>query len=625
MRRGTVRGRKIGWAAPDSWTFHSLPRQLHSPDQKASLTDEFQQISSLRRLAPSSPLNPPSRPLQWGDVNIIHTTDTHGWLLGHQKTSFPEPNYSGDFGDFFSFVDHMKQIAQERDVDLLLVDSGDLHDGTGLSDGFPPGGVDAHDSNEIFKHLPYDVLAIGNHELYVYANTLDMYHNFVPRFHGRYLSSNVNITISDSNGHPVSVPVGNRYVKFKTLKGRRVTALGVIFHFTMNAYNTTVQKVEDMVKEAWFAEAIAEEPDFFLLAGHMPVSNDKWPDVFNAVRHVHPYTPILILGGHTHIRDCNQLDGRSMLLESGRYMETVGWMSVNLTSPDAKGKLTFSRRYLDANRVTYEYHTSQSNHTFDTVEGKDITKSLLDLWNVFDLGYTYGTSPQDFTLTRSPYPSNASVLTEYIDKVLPYALAVNNTRANIPNIIFEGSGSLRFDIYAGSFDKNDQLTSSPFTNFFQYIPNITVSVAKQILSSLNASVVSKRELWVSELYARGQVMHIYHAWLERMSTTNALENGDTKRLTLGYVTQDSCPGVGDDILHMPVPSHNIPNYISSPTPDLRDDATIDVVFDNFIATEVLQVLNAIQKQQAYTPADITAYSPVRVDQVWGMYAQANWN
>ena len=45
------------------------------------------------RAASSSPQTPPSRPLQWGDVNIIHTTDTHGWLLGHQKTSFPEPNY----------------------------------------------------------------------------------------------------------------------------------------------------------------------------------------------------------------------------------------------------------------------------------------------------------------------------------------------------------------------------------------------------------------------------------------------------------------------------------------------------------------------------------------------------
>lgn len=46
-----------------------------------------------RRAFPQTPLTPPSRALEWGDVNIIHTTDSHGWLLGHQKASFPEPNY----------------------------------------------------------------------------------------------------------------------------------------------------------------------------------------------------------------------------------------------------------------------------------------------------------------------------------------------------------------------------------------------------------------------------------------------------------------------------------------------------------------------------------------------------
>lgn len=70
------------------------------------------------------------------------------------------------------------------------------------------------------------------------------------------------------------------------------------------------------------------------------------PFVYNTIRAVHPYTPILIFGGHSHIRDCRtssvhkifkrgsfwqychlisvQFDGRSMALESGRYMETVG-------------------------------------------------------------------------------------------------------------------------------------------------------------------------------------------------------------------------------------------------------------------------------------------------------------
>jgi 2',3'-cyclic-nucleotide 2'-phosphodiesterase (5'-nucleotidase family) len=43
--------------------------------------------------APPTALTRPSRPLVWGELNIIHTTDTHGWLLGHQKSSPPEPNY----------------------------------------------------------------------------------------------------------------------------------------------------------------------------------------------------------------------------------------------------------------------------------------------------------------------------------------------------------------------------------------------------------------------------------------------------------------------------------------------------------------------------------------------------
>ncbi|KAI6041601.1 hypothetical protein EDC04DRAFT_2601541 [Pisolithus marmoratus] len=144
---------------------------------------------------PQVPLTPPHQPLVWGDFNVIHTTDTHGWLLGHQRTSFPEPHFSGDLGDFATFVAHMKFITkassmsticafrllmcqlQQKGVDLLLVDSGDLHDGTGLS---------------------------------------DEYESFIPHFEGRYLMSNVNITIFNSDGEAVSVPVGNRYTKFTT-------------------------------------------------------------------------------------------------------------------------------------------------------------------------------------------------------------------------------------------------------------------------------------------------------------------------------------------------------------------------------------------------------------------------
>ena len=44
----------------------------------------------------------------------------------------------------------------------------------------------------------------------------------------------------------------------------------MLYDFTGNDKNTTVQKVENMVKEKWFLDAIKEEPDFFLLAGCVP-------------------------------------------------------------------------------------------------------------------------------------------------------------------------------------------------------------------------------------------------------------------------------------------------------------------------------------------------------------------
>lgn len=583
-----------------------------------------------KREYPQVPITPPYRPLVWGDFNVIHTTDTHGWLLGHQKESFPEPDYSGDLGDFASFVTHMKNIAIEKDVDLLLVDSGDLHDGTGLSDGYPPGGVDAHESNKFLERLPYDVMAIGNHELYIYANTYDMYTNFVPHLDGRYLSSNVNITVFNSDGEPESVPVGNRYTKFTTRKGRRITSLGVLFDFTGNDVNTTVQTVADMVKEQWFAEAIAEEPDVFLLIGHMPVSYDNWPTVFDAVRAVHPLTPILIFGGHSHIRDCQQYDGRSMALESGRYMETIGWMSADLEAANGNANISFTRRYLDQNRVTYEYHTEMSNQTFDTAYGRSITDGLQELAVSFDLSYLYGTAPQDYTINQNPYPSNGSLLSLFIADAIPYALSINNTRDSIPSIFITNSGSQRFNILKGPFTKNDQLTASPFTDSFLYIPNITFSIANQVLPALNnagASQRRRRDEIEKELWSRGVVDTRYRAWLEEMDRRAGMGRREAMagNLTLGYVTADSCPGAGDDTLHMALPYYSVPDFIGSNPPNVTNDTPVDLVFVDFIEAQLLGILNGLQNAVNYTTADALLYSPTLANVALGLYAQAEWN
>ncbi|EJD02034.1 uncharacterized protein FOMMEDRAFT_134659 [Fomitiporia mediterranea MF3/22] len=599
----------------------------------------------------ASPITPPTRPLVWGELNVIHTTDSHGWLLGHQKASPPEPNYSADFGDFASFVSHMKEIAEEKGVDLLLVDSGDLHDGTGLSDGFPPGGVDAHDSNQFIKQLPYDLLAIGNHELYIYNNTLDMHTDFAPHWNGRYLSSNVNITIPSSSdaSQNVSVPVGERFAKFTTALGKKVTSLGVLFDFTGNDDGTTVQKVEDMVKEQWFAEAIAEEPDLFLLAGHMPVSKDNWPTVFNAIRAVHPQTPILIFGGHTHIRDCTQFDGRSMALESGRYMETVG---VNFSEISSTGNLSFSRRYLDTNRLTYEFHTGRSNNSFDTPNGLDMSEGLRELAERFDLNFTFGTAPQDYTISRDPYPSNGSSLSLFIEQAVPTALQSNTTQTDTPALFLANSGSQRFDIFKGVFTKNDQLTASPFPDAFWFVSGVEYGVAKQVAGKLNEEdgadrkkkrSTRKRREWMKKLYERGEVEARYRAWLEDMDLryrvlSDELERRDDNATieTMGYVTTDLCPGIGDDTIHTPAPFFSSPVYISSQDsstafpPGVSDDSTsIDLVFVDFIATDVVDILNEITSEQGggrtFNESDVGVYAGLKANEVLGVFASVAWN
>ena len=62
-----------------------------------------------------------------------------------------------------------------------------------------------------------------------------MYKNFAPKLNGRYLTSNVNITVQDAHGNNVSVPVGGMY-SAETTRGRRMRT---------NAGFRTLRQVQD--------------------------------------------------------------------------------------------------------------------------------------------------------------------------------------------------------------------------------------------------------------------------------------------------------------------------------------------------------------------------------------------
>ena len=131
-------------------------------------------------------------------------------------------------------------------------------------------------------------------------------------------------------------------------------------------------------------------------------------------------------------------------------------------------------------------------------------------------------------------------------QAIPFALAINNSRASIPNIIITNSGSQRFDVFAGSFTKNDLLTATPFKDTFKFIPNVSFSVAERVLSSLNDASANERRAFQevlqereNEFHARVYVDNVYRRWLKEMdSRRNQIELAAVTNLTLGYVTTD---------------------------------------------------------------------------------------
>ena len=104
------------------------------------------------------------------------------------------------------------------------------------------------------------------------------------------------------------------------------------------------------------------------------------------------------------------------------------------------------------------------------------------------------------------------------------------------------SGAIRFDLFKGDFNRNDQFTSSPFTNAFVYVANVTADVAKRALATLTEQGELRRRQLVDEeaMYAQGEVEMLYQRWLADMAARETLERRDANNLTLGYVTSDVC-------------------------------------------------------------------------------------
>ncbi|KAL8649453.1 MAG: hypothetical protein Q9210_004390 [Variospora velana] len=458
-------------------------------------------------------------------------------------------------------------------------------------------------------------------------------------------------------------------------------AFGVLYDFTGNSNVSKVIKARDLVKEKWFLEALnyPQPIDLFIVLGHNPirttVSTSTFGIIYDTIRGQRPDVPIQTFGGHTHIRfvisgrcmyvdspglrDFVVYDAMSTGLESGQYCETLGWASMsginsstfkgnrkprgvpnptqkaikvsNATSTanasmssSATSDLVYSRRYLDWNRLTFEYHAIGSQvSTFDLHSGQRVTADITKARNDLNLTTLYGCAPRTYCEFCKPFGADGNIFT-FLETALA-ATVVNKSRADIPRLIIINTGTIRFDLVKGPFTFDDSFIVSPFNDAFQFIPDVPYDLASQVLGILNAGPFQKRSMDMDphDLTTRDFNFNIplipseacaapahSHSTL-RLRSSPLTRNLRTRALFPGYVTTDDFGTDGDDTPHSPIPFFPQPNDIqanaSFPASGALPD-TVDLVFLDFIGEDyVIPALNSVGGE--YTIADVEFYLP----------------
>ncbi|KAF1842453.1 ser/Thr protein phosphatase-like protein family [Cucurbitaria berberidis CBS 394.84] len=572
-----------------------------------------------------SPIAAPLRELPWAQLNFLHTTDIHGWWGGHLQ----EASFSADWGDYVSFAKHLRDKADADGSDLLLIDTGDRVEGNAIYDSSKPRGKFTY---EIAKEQSIDLISSGNHELYK-ANTAEgEFFHTVPDFKGNYLASNLDIY------NPVSgklEPLAPRFKKFTTKnQGIRILAFGFIFDFTGNANNTVVQRVEDTVKEEWFKESLKDKDlDLIIVFGHVDIRSNEYKLLFSNIRSSQRDTPIQFFGGHSHIRDYKIFDSKSVALESGRYMETLGFMSIDGLSTGGtkkhapvsqKSKIAFSRRYIDNNLYSLRHHSNKDEKTFPTDHGENVSKAIGDARKSLGLGERYGCAPQDYWVSRRPYPHRESIFTWIENQLLPQSIGKSKRIKNGGKaLVITNTGAIRFDIFKGAFTKDTKFLISPFTSGIRYVKDVPYKAASQVLKLLNNEGPIMLELMENnaflqppEVFAARYRPHIfsspdriYSTPFEKHAQAPMAADEEPKPFP-GYTTQDDAGEDGDDTVHERIEFYNVPNCIQSTVGfqqnDFYEPDTVDLMYNEFIQQWILLALEYVGHN--YTSDDTESFA-----------------
>mmetsp|Transcript_14738 Transcript_14738/g.22351 ORF Transcript_14738/g.22351 Transcript_14738/m.22351 type:complete len:570 (+) Transcript_14738:199-1908(+) len=390
-----------------------------------------------------------SSDLQWSDLNVVVVTDVHSWVSGH-KHNYSNTILNADYGDLYSFWKFIKDQAAERNRDIFFVNDGDIVDGTGLSDATHPRGEQL---TPILKMLPFDLVNTGNHELYRDESIGNILKpgGFADHFNGKYLTSNV---ARSSNGQTL----GQNYtVLTGSASGRKYTAYGFLFNMQDHCPLVEVRTVEESIETPWFAAAL-EGTDAAIVLAHMDVNNGLAHKIRAKILALKGASfPVIFFTGHTHYRGYRTFDDYSVSFEAGHYFDTVGFLSMNFSSPPQ-----FAHKDIDANVNKLAEALGMQVTEMVTPEGNAIKTAIQTARAALGLDTVLGCNPARLR-HRSP-----SVWQLYTNEVVPTLLKLDRETS----FSMFSTGGLRYDLFAGETTLDDIIVFSPFGNTFKWFQNV---------------------------------------------------------------------------------------------------------------------------------------------------------
>lgn len=305
---------------------------------------------------------------------------------------------------------------------------------------------------------------------------------FISSWGQRHLASN--IIIAETNE-----PLSNQYT---LLQGRnsRILVFGFIYHLQNPSPKVVVLDPNDAMAQPWFETALQEnEYDAILVMAHMGIDDEAVSAIRNGIRGIiGDGMPIQFVAGHTHQRRYTQVDDWSMAVESGRYLDTIGFMSfptqttIETLASNVSTIDLFQHVFLDANVNMLKY-ALDTDETFATNDGTELKDFIMQTQNELGLDKILGCSPMDYFINRSLQEPD-SLWAVYRDFVVPTQLEQDS---DTNRAILISQGSWRYDLFMGENTLDDIVAVSPFNEPIYLVGKMPCQIILSLQDNFNAN------------------------------------------------------------------------------------------------------------------------------------------